>query len=214
MAKWKAPRATTVERNSITPDAGELIYDEDENAFYYGDGVTAGGIKFDSSPAGQSDTGWASYVDTTYTSGSPLTVSAGVVTKLPNNAGTIVDSQKPSDITAFYDSTTQKILGRNGDGLGISLFFFAVPSAANQSIDMYIDITGGTGTPASLAKLYRQTFPFPKGAGTARGILFDVTSAYTLNTWDTNGGDVYVESASDFDVYGMIFNFVRTHKAT
>ena len=160
-----------------------------------------------------STSGWATYTDTQYTLASPLTVAANTVTKLPNNGLSKIETQMPSDVTAFYDTSTQKILGRNGDGLGMSIFFIAVPSAANQSIDAYIDITGGTGTPAFLSELYKQTFPFPKGAGVGRGILFDVTAAYTLDTWEANGGDFYVESSSSFDVYGIIFNFVRTHKA-
>jgi hypothetical protein len=158
-------------------------------------------------------TGWASYVDTQYTAASPLTISANTPTKLPNNAGTIVNPQLPQDVSSFWDDQNQKILGREGDGLGMSLFFYAVPSAANQTMDMYIDITGGTGTPAHLSKLYFQTFPFPKGAGEARGILFDVTAAYNLDTWESNGGDIYIVSPNDIDVYGMNFNFLRTHKA-
>jgi len=141
-----------------------------------GSGVKTGDV----SDIISSTSGWATYTDTQYTLASPLTVAANTVTKLPNNGLSKIESQMPSDVTAFYDASTQKILGRNGDGLGLSIFFIAVPSAANQSIDAYIDITGGTGTPAFLSELYKQTFPFPKGAGVGRGILFDVTAAYTL----------------------------------
>lgn len=230
----------------------------------------------------QDDTGWASYSDTQYTSGSPLAVTGGVLTKLPNNALSAIDSQKPTDVPDFYvpnsilydggsslfvagetitggtsgataeivvvqgDSTSGtlmlksvsgvfvdneaitsasgsalangallggKILGRNGDGLGMTIFLYAVPSVLNQSFEGYIDITGGAGTPANLSKLYPNTFPFPRGAGVDRGVAFDVTSAYTLGTWNQNGGDFYIQSDDDFDVYGIIFNFVRTHKA-
>lgn len=37
------PQATTAERTAITPLASELIYDTDEDKFYYGDGTTVGG---------------------------------------------------------------------------------------------------------------------------------------------------------------------------
>lgn len=46
MAKWKIPRATTAERLGITPDSGELIYDETLEIVYYGDGATVGGLPF------------------------------------------------------------------------------------------------------------------------------------------------------------------------
>lgn len=45
MAKWVMPLATTTERNTLTPDAGELIYDETVNVVYVGDGSTVGGVE-------------------------------------------------------------------------------------------------------------------------------------------------------------------------
>ena len=42
--KFVMPAATTAERTSITPDAGELLYDEDLITTYFGDGTTAGGL--------------------------------------------------------------------------------------------------------------------------------------------------------------------------
>lgn len=44
MAVWKVPRITTAARVTLTPGAGELIYDTDQQAYYGGDGATAGGI--------------------------------------------------------------------------------------------------------------------------------------------------------------------------
>ena len=156
-------------------------------------------------------TGWASYVDTQYTSGSPFSVLANTDTPLPNNAGTIIDSQKPTDITTFYDGTT--ITGRNGDALDFMIYFKATPSAINQSLDVYVDITGGTGTPANLARLYEQTFSFPRGSGVERGILYALPSAYTLNTWQANGGVVYIRSDAALTLHSINYNFDRTHKA-
>ena len=48
------------------------------------------------------DTGWAEYVDTQYTSGSPFQITTDNKVTLPNNAGTIRDSQKPRDVSSFY----------------------------------------------------------------------------------------------------------------
>lgn len=151
-------------------------------------------------------TGWASYVDTQYPdSANALTVPAGVATLLPNNAGTVIDSQKPTDVTAFYDNGI--ITGRNGDNLDIMIYFKAVPSVINQSVDIWVDIGGGIG------ELYRQTFSFPRGAGIERGILYALPSAYTLNTWEQNGARIYVQSDDAFDVYAINYNFDRSHKA-
>lgn len=220
------------------------------------------------------DTGWASYIDGTYTSGSPFAVSASTDTILPNDANTVVDSQKPEDVDTFYtegklnftslsgtftqgetitgatsgasavvqfqdvshlllrvingtftDTETitgatsgatatvngtisnPYITGRNGDNLDIMLYFKAVPSTVNQWIDIWIDIDGAVG------ELYRQTFDFPRGSGVERGVLYALPSAYTLNTWEANGGIIYVRSNATLDIYNINFNFDRSHKA-
>lgn len=151
-------------------------------------------------------TGWASYIDTQYpNSANAFTVTANTDTVLPNNAGTVVDSQKPTDITSFYDGSV--ITGRDGDNLDIMIYFKAVPSNVSQTMDIWIDIGGSVG------ELYRQTFSFPKGAGIERGILYALPSAYTLNTWQANGGTIYVRSDANLDVYAINFNFDRSHKA-
>jgi hypothetical protein len=41
-------------------------------------------------------TGWGTYIDTAYTSGSPLSVSADTDTLLPNNGGSSITTQDPS----------------------------------------------------------------------------------------------------------------------
>lgn len=151
-------------------------------------------------------TGWATYIDTQYpNSASAFTVAANTDTVLPNNAGTVIDSQKPTDITSFYSGGL--ITGRDGDNLDIMIYFKAEPSAVDQWIDIWVDIGGSVG------ELYRQTFPFPKGSGIERGILYALPSAYTLNTWESNGGRVYVRSNASVDVYEINFNFDRSHKA-
>lgn len=151
-------------------------------------------------------TGWASYVDTQYTSGSPFAVLSDTDTVLPNNAGTVVDAQKPTYITEYYDGS--KILGRNGDGLAVQIYFKAESSIPDQWIDLWIDI--GSGTPI---ELYTDTKGFPKGSGTERGFVYSLPSAYTLDTWEANGGTVYMLSNGACDVYDIVFNFTTTHKA-
>lgn len=151
-------------------------------------------------------TGWASYIDTQYPLiGSAFSISANTDTSLPNNAGAIIDTQKPSDIGSFYDGTV--ISGRNGDNLDFMLYFKAEPSAVNQWIDIWIDIGGTVG------ELYRQSFSFPRGSGVERGILYALPSAYTLGTWQANGGTVRVRTDAQLSVYDISYNFDRSHKA-
>lgn len=153
----------------------------------------------------QVESGWATYVDTQYTSGSPFSVSADTDTVLPNNALSKIETQKPESITEFYDGS--QILGVNGNAIDIMIYFKATPSAQNQYLDLWIDIGG------SIGELYRQSFAFPRGAGVERGILYALPSAYTLNTWEANGGTVYIRSNAALTLHTCNFNFDLSHKA-
>lgn len=216
-------------------------------------------------------TGWASYVDTGYTSGSPLVVSAGVDTLLTNRAQNVIDHQKPYDIKTFYApvvltagaitgtfvegetvtggtsgatgvlkeiagtkfrlvnlsgtfasselitggtsgaTTTYSakknavITGRNGDNLDLMLYFKVLPTSTNSELDIWVNIGG------SIGELYRQTFLFRSTTG--KGVMYTLPSAYTLGTWETNGGQIYVRASSNMSIYEMNFNFDRSHKA-
>ena len=43
MAKFKAPRITTAQRDGLVLEVSELVCDTDQNRFYAGDGITSGG---------------------------------------------------------------------------------------------------------------------------------------------------------------------------
>jgi len=217
-------------------------------------------------------TGWASYSDNVYTSGSPFVLTSGVDTLLPNRAKTIVDSQIPSDIKTFYcaveltvssvtgifvegevitgaisgatgtlkeisslkyritnltgtfinaeiitggtsgatatvsSNKSALITGRNGDNLDMMLYFKATPSATNSELDIWINIGGAIG------ELYRQTILF-RGT-TEKGVMYNLPSAYTLGTWESNGGQIYIRATgANFDIHSLNFNFDRSHKA-
>ena len=217
-------------------------------------------------------TGWASYVDTQKTIGTPLNLVAGVDTPLRIRANTIVESQLPIDVDTFYLSgnlavtsvvgtfvdgetltggtsgatavikvinTTSNfgivnyignftgtetitggtsgatasfstlsngyVTGRNGDNIDIMLYFKGVPSATNSEIDVWINIGGGVG------ELYRQTIYF-RGT-TEKGVMYTLPSAYTLGTWEANGGVIYLKSSVNMQIYGVNLNIDRSHKA-
>jgi hypothetical protein len=156
-------------------------------------------------------TGWGNYSDTQYTSASPISISGGVDITLPNNKLNSIETQKPTDITTFYDGVT--IPGRNGDGILISIEFTIKPTnVATTLCEAWIDITGGTGSPVNLANLYRRPFNFPKGVGIERKISFS-HAGYTLDTWEANGGVVKIRTDGAADVYDVSYIITRTHKA-
>lgn len=151
--------------------------------------------------------GWASYVDDQYSVGSQFQSLAGVPILLPNNAGVIRESQIPYYIDSYYDAVEGKILGRNGDGLDIMTYWKATPSAVNAELKIWLDI----GTPESPIKLYEETKYF-RGA-TEKGVLYSLPSAYTLDTWQANGGKIWIQSSVNTTHYGMTYNFDTSHKA-
>ncbi len=157
-------------------------------------------------------TGWGNYTDNVRISEvTAQLITANTDTSLINNAGTKIETQLPSHVDTFYDGTV--ITGRNGDNLDAMIYFYAIPSNNSQTMDIWIDITGGTGTPNNLANLYRQTINFPKGIGEPLGVLYSLPSAYTLDTWEANGGVVKIRTTHSLKVYGATYNFDLSHKA-
>lgn len=153
--------------------------------------------------------GWGEYIDTQFTSGSPFLLTGGAQTILPNNAGTKREQQKPFDIASFYDSGTRKILGRNGDGLGILFEFKAEPTTAagNVRIASSIYLSGAVG------EIYPRDFPLTKGINETHYVLSSV-NAFTLDTWEQNGGIIRLTAVnSDVNIYDIRYVFTRLHKA-
>lgn len=200
------PRVTTIQRQAIsTPASGLLVFDTDATAFYYYDGVAW--VALISANTINDYTGWAVYVDGAYTSASPFQLTTDIKVDLPNNAATSLEFQKPIDIPTFYDPTTSKILGRNGDGINIVLEFNIRPTA-NQTtkITLAIDIGGAVG------EIYKRDFITSKGIGVEHYYLSSF-NAYTLGTWQANGGLIKIVSDFPADIYDIRYVITRTHKA-
>lgn len=158
-----------------------------------------------------SSTGWAEYRDTTYVTGSPFSLLASTITNLPNNAGSIIQDQKPVDVTTFYNGSI--ITGRSGDGILITIDFIITPTQpATTYAEVWLDITGGTGTPTNFANLYKHIITFPKGTGTERPISI-VIGGYTKATWETNGAVVKVLANGTAEIKDIRYVITRTHKA-
>ena len=151
--------------------------------------------------------GWGVYNDTVYNTGSPFTATTGSAILLPNNKGSLIETQKPIDVTTFYDGTVIK--GINGDGLNITIEFRCRPTtgASNVRMQVKLDIGGAVGV------LYPRDFALTKGSGVEHNYLSSF-NVYTLNTWEANGASVYVEAFnSNIEVYDIRYLITRTHKA-
>jgi len=111
-----------------------------------------------------------------------------------------------SGATASFSSLSNGyITGRNGDSIDFMLYFKVVPSAINAELDIWIDIGGGVG------ELYRDT-KYYRGT-TEKGVIYTIPSGYTLDTWEANGGVIYLKSSVNMTVYLVSINVDRSHKA-
>ena len=200
------PRMTSAQRTAIVnPATGLLVFDTDENAFHYFDGVNW--LKLSPVVAYSDYTGWGDYADGTYTSTSPFSLTAGNKVTLPNNAAITRDSQKPIDITTFYDATNSIITGRNGDGINIVIEFKVKPTV-NQTTKITLAIDIG----APVGEIYKRDFITSKGVNVEHFYLSSF-NAYNLNTWESNGGTVKIVSDFAADIYDIRYVITRTHKA-
>ena len=160
-----------------------------------------------STPTAVSDyTGWAQYDDTTYTTGAALALADGVSVDLPNDKGSVIESQMPVDIVTMYDGTV--IPGRNGDGILVAIEFKVRPtSVAVTRIRTSIDIGGAIG------EIFTREFTLSKGNGVEH-YFSSSTAGYTLGTWETNGGTPKIVSLGGAaEVYDIRYIITRTHKA-
>ena len=145
--------------------------------------------------------GWGAYVHT----GATQVLAAGVKVTMDNNAGSVIETQKPSDIATFYDGSV--ITGREGDGVAIGVELTFTPSSGAASlITVAIDIGGAVG------ELYVQEYTILHGSGVAHKVAY-VANAYQLDTWEANGGLVKVVADGPGDVTLVRYVIQRLHKA-
>ncbi len=152
-------------------------------------------------------TGWEQISDSTYTSGSPLVILSGVTGKILTDTVAKIQTQLPTGVTAFWDDSTDKLLGvNNGDAFTLSLRFKAKMNVANGITDIGINIGG------ALNVISQETILFSKGSGVEQRFDIDL-SYFTGSTFITNGGNIEVAPLNgDVSIYDIILVIIRTHK--
>ena len=146
-------------------------------------------------------TGWGEYTHT----GSTQSLTASTKAALVNNKGGVLEVQKPTDVGTLYDGTV--ITGRNGDSiLGVIEMTFTPDDAVASNLFVAIDIGGAVG------EIYPEDFTIALGAGLPHIIRY-APPAYTLNTWEANGGTIRVEADGDGVISDVRYVIHRLHKA-
>ena len=148
-------------------------------------------------------TGWASYTDTALTSGAPLTLVASTPTDLPNNAGTTVETQLPSDVTEFFETVGSTIVfGSTTALLELQVELLVLPTTTAQWLDVWLEDGAGT-------EIARQTFSLVKGA-VEHAVVWRAAVPGSANLV-ANGGTVRVESGDTPGLYDVRLLVARGH---
>lgn len=154
-------------------------------------------------------TGWAQYIDTTYTSASPFTIPTTTTDTLENNAQSVINSQLPIDaVTGLYVAATKDIRAIDTfDSYLISIRFKAVSDFNFDNFKISLDIGGALGI------IGAETRTFTKNAGNEQE--FNVNfSVFSGATFIANGGTILITTnGGNISFYDINYLITRTHKA-
>tara|TARA_R110000803_G_scaffold19510_13_gene51017 strand:+ start:412 stop:1008 length:597 start_codon:yes stop_codon:yes gene_type:complete len=147
--------------------------------------------------------GWANYVDSVYTSGSPLELRVGnsyAANVAINGTTSTIVSQWPAGVTEPWDTSTNKLIATNdGDSFDFRLRMTAQGGASPVQLTVAIDIGGTQGV------IFRKTENIAKGATTETDVTIS-SDYFTGSTFITNGGTITVSTADgtdDLDLWGF-----------
>jgi hypothetical protein len=149
--------------------------------------------------------GWAVYVDSQYTVGSPLVIGQGTTANITINGGAgTIRTYLPYGVTDLYDVNTGLITpAQIGDGYAISFSFKAKPSTNNGVLIFGIDL----GAP--IGRRFLKTIILARGTNLEHDYYFTVT-AYALDTFVANGGQIQITADSgDIDAYDFLVQIHR-----
>lgn len=149
--------------------------------------------------------GWADYTDSTYTTGSPLSISAGVDTVIPNDGVTVRDQELPGDLTELWNAAGNYVPGRAGDSY-IVLVEFTIRRASGTSDFSFTNFLDIGGAVPPLYKSKRTV------NGTEDSDIFYAPPVYTLDTWATNGGQTKINCSVAAEIYGIRHVVHRLHR--
>ena len=153
--------------------------------------------------------GWGSYTDNVYTTGSPLTVTQGNTGIITNSAATLINTYLPTGVSSFYNPATSRITPENlGDSYVVRVNFTA--RTDNNSGSAVLGFNLGP-TPGSDLILQR-TITFPRGIGVDRPVTSSNLTFVTSN-FLANGMRIELESiVGDTEIFDISFLISRLSK--
>lgn len=160
-----------------------------------------------------SNTGWASYSDTIYTDVNTLLIAENATGILQNNAGTVIDTALPTDVTSFYDGVNFKV---TPDALNSYFVMNIRFKAKADSVNSYFDYGLDIGTPVLPffpdGIIFPETKLFLKGANVTHDFNI-VSNGYSGADFLANGGIPKLTARNgSIEIWNMEFQIARTHK--
>lgn len=152
-------------------------------------------------------TGWEHSVDSTYTSGSPLSITGGTRTKVTiDGAGTASEnSYLPEEASALWN------VGNNtfdpvyvGDCYDVRLQFKCSTTNSGDYVDCDLDIGG------SLGVILAETRPILKASDATNTVVFS-WPVFTMDTFLANSGEFYITPSANTDFWDFAITIIKTH---
>lgn len=152
--------------------------------------------------------GWASYADTTHTSGSPQSLTAATSAIFENDGGTVT-SRLPAGTTQFWDGTTDRlVLDAVGDAWDLRITGTIVPASPNGTLDWWLDIgsdpLGGSSIPITQAST-----EYLKGTSAQDFVI--TVPGFALSTFLANGCAIVLNSSVNATIYNKVVFVHKDH---
>lgn len=149
-------------------------------------------------------TGWGQYSDSTYTSGSPLSIATTTAQLTCDGAGTQTNTSYLPGGEDLWDTSTSKITPQTAfDFYIVRVTFTADPATANDYFDLCLDIGG------SIGEIWCQTQGFLKGAN-PQDFSFTIP-VYTGSTFLSNGGQLNLTTSGTIAFYDIGITICKVH---
>jgi hypothetical protein len=153
--------------------------------------------------------GWAVYVDSLHTVGSPQVVAEGVKATLSNNSNLVINDQIPFDaVPPLWSSSTNKFMPISLNDYYTWVVRFKAKNTAPVGgyMNVSIDIGGSFG------EIFTSSRPFIRGANIEQD--FNITmSGYSGSVFMANGGLPTITSlVGTTSIYAKEFHIIRLHK--
>ena len=152
--------------------------------------------------------GWVLIQDTQYNSVNTFEIQGGINTKLTNNSGVFLDVTQPVGGLLWWNTSTSKFIPDNiGDSYEFTIEFSAKPRLNDQNLKIEVNIGGTTGV------YFSKTIKLLKGAGEVNKIS-ETVDALITDDFVLNGGEIFLESDTNIDIYDIVFKIERTLRNT